>query len=279
MNKKLSREELEAQLAELQRQMGALQARLGTRQANVFGPGALALEGGTAAGEGGIAVGRDVLGSIFHVYQVAPGRGQLDEAEFEGVLNDYLGWVLREHGRARLHGLQSLQGTGAISRPLTDVYISLVARRRPAVMPGELPRREWWTMGREPDEMAEPQPVDMAELLTLGDRAAIVGGAGCGKTTYLSFVAASLAAALAGRPLDARLKPRRPGEPLPIPLVAPCGCGKRTGTPAPTGESASSTTPTLARWLASSCGTCATATRILRPLATSSTVCSRAGDA
>jgi formylglycine-generating enzyme required for sulfatase activity len=201
--------------------VAALQARIATRQATVSGPGALALEAGTAAGEGGVAVGRDVLGSIFHIYQVAPGRGQLGGAEFEQVLNDYLDWVLREHGRARLHGLQSLQGTGAISRPLADVYISLAVRRRLAVEPGDLLRRDQWKMERESVEMAELRLVDMAEALTLGDRVAIVGGAGCGKTTYLSFVAASLAAALAGQPLDARLKPRRPGGPLPIPLVAP----------------------------------------------------------
>ena len=88
-------------------------------------------------------------------------------------------------------------------------------------MPDELSRRGRRVMGQEPGEMAEPQPVDMADLLTLDDRVAIVGGAGCGKTTYLSFVAASLAAALAGQPLDTRLKPRYPDEPLPIPLVAP----------------------------------------------------------
>jgi len=61
----------------------------------------------------------------------------------------------------------------------------------------------------------------MADLLTLGDRIAIVGGAGCGKTTYLAFVAAALAAALGGQPLDARIKPSRPHASLPIPFLAP----------------------------------------------------------
>jgi formylglycine-generating enzyme required for sulfatase activity len=200
---------------------GASQEAAPGVQATVAGSGAAAQQGGIAAGAGGIAVGRDVLGSIFHVYQVAPGRTRLSEDEFERVLNDYLGWVLREHGRARLHGLQSLQDTGPINRPLSAVYVSLVARHRPAVAPGDLTRRGRRARGQEPGEMAEPRPVDMADLLTLGDRVAIVGGAGCGKTTYLSFVAASLAAALAGQPLDARLKPCRPGELLPIPLVAP----------------------------------------------------------
>lgn len=55
---------------------------------------------GAATQVGGVAVGRDVLGSIFHIYLAAPGRRQLTEAEFEKVLNDYLGWVLLEHGRA-----------------------------------------------------------------------------------------------------------------------------------------------------------------------------------
>jgi predicted NACHT family NTPase len=183
--------------------------------------GAIAQRDSVAAGAMGVAVGRDVLGPIFHIYQAAPGSGRLSEAEFERVLNDYLGWALREHGRARLHGLQSLQGTGALSRSLAEVYVSLIARHRPAVAPGEMRHRARAMVAREPGEMAEPHPVDMAEILTLGDRVAIVGGAGCGKTTYLSFVAASLAAALAGHPLDTRLKPRHPGEPLPIPLIAP----------------------------------------------------------
>ena len=193
-------------------------AALGARPATVSGSGGLARDGSVAGGEGAVVVGRDVLGPIFHLYQAAPGRGALTEAGFERVLADYLGWVLREYGRARLHGLQSLQGTGAISRPLAEVYVSLAARHRPAVTPGDPRRRD---RALEMEVRAESRPVDMAELLTLGDRVAIVGGAGCGKTTYLSFVAAGLAAALAGQPLDARLKPRRPGEPLPVPLLAP----------------------------------------------------------
>jgi len=209
--------------------VGALGAGA-TMAAEQEGGGAIAQDHSVAASEGGVSVGRDVLGSIYHIYQTAPGRSRLSEAEFERVLNDYLGWVLREHSRARLHGLQSLQGTGPLSKPLSEVYVSLVARPHPAVAPGDprgRPRRslaislgedsqEW-----EHSELVEPRPVDMADLLTLGDRVAIVGGAGCGKTTFLSFVAASLAAALAGHDLDTRLKPRQPGAPLPIPLFAP----------------------------------------------------------
>jgi hypothetical protein len=190
-------------------------------EARVQGSGAIAQEDSVAAGEGSIAVGRDVLGPIFHIYQTVAGQARLSQIEFERVLNDYLAWVLREHGRARLHGLQSLQGTGAINRPLPEVYVSLAAHHRPAVAPGEQRGRAQRPGDREPGDAAEPQRVDMTDLLTLGDRVAIIGGAGCGKTTYLSFAAASLAADLAGQPLDTRLKSWCPAEPLPIPLVAP----------------------------------------------------------
>lgn len=67
----------------------------------------------------------------------------------------------------------------------------------------------------------EKRMIDMADLLTLGERVAIVGGAGSGKTTYLSFVAASLAIALRDETLDVRLKPPAEGTALPVPLLAP----------------------------------------------------------
>ncbi|MCP4513676.1 MAG: hypothetical protein GY824_00400, partial [Delftia sp.] len=100
-----------------------------------------------------------------------------------------------------------------------SVYTSLRISSRPAVEPGDPHRGE-----PHRGELAESEQVellDMADILTLGQRVAIVGGAGCGKTTYLSFVAASLAAALGGAELDTRLKPRRPDGLLPIPFLAP----------------------------------------------------------
>ena len=163
-----------------------------------------------------------VLSGTFNVYQRSLGAPELSEAQFGRVLDDYLTWVLDEYGRARLHGLQALQGSGPYRKPLSEVYTSLRVSRRPAVESGGLLRRVFRSA---PDEEAAPferaEPLDMADLLTLGPRAAIVGGAGCGKTTYLAFVAAGLAAALGGRELDARLKPQRPGELLPVPLLAP----------------------------------------------------------
>jgi hypothetical protein len=162
-----------------------------------------------------------VLSGTFHIYQTPPGQARLSDDEFERVLNDYLTWVWGEYRHARLHGLQALQDSGPFRKPLSAVYTSLRVSPRPAVEPGG-PRR---ARGKAPDEdlvpVEQPEPVDMAHLLTLGPRIAIVGGAGCGKTTYLAFVAASLAAALGGDELDTRLKPHRPGGLVPIPFLAP----------------------------------------------------------
>ena len=163
------------------------------------------------------------IAQLYQVYQTAPGKATLDENAFRQVLDNYLDWVKREYGYTRLHGLQSLQNTGALDKPLSQVYTSLVAQHRPAVRPGGDRRaaRTRRTGEAESETMPEPQPVDMAALLTLGEKIAIVGGAGSGKTTYLSFVAATLASALRGEPLDVRLKPHAPDAPLPVPLLAP----------------------------------------------------------
>ncbi len=168
-------------------------------------------------------VGSHNLVQLFKVYQTAPGKPKLTEEEFTKVLADYLGWVRREYGRTRLHGLQNLQQTGALDKPLTTIYTSLRVQHRPAVEPGgEIAiRRGRREMLAEAEAAEPPPPLDMADLLTLGDRIAIIGKAGSGKTTYLSFVASTLAAALLGQPLDVRLKPPQSGVALPVPLLAP----------------------------------------------------------
>ena len=166
-------------------------------------------------------VGSHNLVQLYKVYQSAPGRQRLAEDEFGKVLADYLAWVRREYGRTRLHGLHNLQQTGALDRPLTTIYTSLQVQHRPAVAPGsDLFQRRGQRQAQPEIEGWEP-PLDMADLLTLGERVAIIGKAGSGKTTYLAFVASTLAGALRGQPLDVRLKPPRPDGMLPVPLLAP----------------------------------------------------------
>ena len=76
------------------------------------------------------------IAQLYQIYQAAPGRAQLTEDGFRQVLADYLDWLVREYGYTRLHGLQTLQQTGALDRPLAQIYTSLVVQHRPAVMPG-----------------------------------------------------------------------------------------------------------------------------------------------
>jgi formylglycine-generating enzyme required for sulfatase activity len=167
-------------------------------------------------------VGSHNLVQLYKVYQTAPGKQRLTEAEFGEVLADYLGWVRREYGRTRLHGLQNLQQTGALDKPLTTIYTSLQVEHRPAVEPGgDLRQRRGQHQTQPEAEPRELPPLDMADLLTLGERIAIIGKAGSGKTTYLAFVASTLAGALLGQPLDVRLKPPQPDDVLPVPLLAP----------------------------------------------------------
>jgi len=164
------------------------------------------------------------IAHLYQVYQAAPGRAELTEESFHKVLMDYLGWVKREYGYTRLHGLQTLQDTGPLDRPLSGIYTSLAVRHRPAVAPGGetgVFRKTPHHLRKEVDEHTDPQSINMADLLTLGERVAIVGNAGSGKTTYLSFVAASLAAALRGESLDVRIKPPSKDELLPVPLLVP----------------------------------------------------------
>ncbi len=158
------------------------------------------------------------IAKLYKIYQKAPDAGRLDQDGFKRILADYLEWVIREYGYTRLHGLQSLQNTGDINKPLNTVYTSLAVRHRPAVSPGG----HW-------DESAG---LDMSKLLTLGERVAIIGGAGSGKTTYLSFVASSLALTLRGESMDSPLQPPYKKQPdkkkpknkklfFPVPLLVP----------------------------------------------------------
>ncbi|MBN1934096.1 MAG: SUMF1/EgtB/PvdO family nonheme iron enzyme [Anaerolineae bacterium] len=236
-------DQIEAALTTLRDKRQSLHAQL-------WGDGGIIAQGGSAVNTGsGIAVAGGVRGDVvignhtteiagdgnvvgdhnvvqlYKVYQAAPGRARLDEAEFRKVLLDYLGWVRREYGSVRLHGLQNLQQTGALDKPLSRIYTSLRVQHRPAVESGgEAARTRHGRREQLADvefETAESRPLDMADLLTLGERVAIIGRAGSGKTTYLAFVASTLASALLGHPLDVRLKPPQADAPLPAPLLAP----------------------------------------------------------
>ena len=54
-------------------------------EAKLEGSGAIAQDHSVAGGRDSVVVGRDVLGSIYHIYQAAPGRSGLTEASWRGA--------------------------------------------------------------------------------------------------------------------------------------------------------------------------------------------------
>lgn len=141
------------------------------------------------------------------------------ESEFQKELDDYLAWVIEHHSPTRLHGLLDVQKAGQ-TQHLGTIYTSLQVNHH-----ARFEANENEAGLRGPQDLSGRQDrkheVDMADLLTLQERVAIIGGAGSGKTTYLDFVAITLAKALRGEKLDVRLKPPHSKGRLPVPFVVP----------------------------------------------------------
>jgi predicted NACHT family NTPase len=168
-------------------------------------------------------------GDIYHVYQSSTGRMALTQGDFERILGDYLHWLQNAYGKARLYGLESLlTAQGRPVRDLSKVFVPLTLRQ---VQP---PQRE--EVERLAEEMKGDRPraylkltsakqqkgaiLALRKLLTRKDKIAIVGGAGSGKSTILTYLAVSLSAAvLTGEQPPVELpKGKSPLIPLLIPL-------------------------------------------------------------
>ena len=168
---------------------------------------------GTVKGSDVVVVGTNVqVEKLYQLYIQPAGRAKMSEKEFADRLAHYLDWVIEEYGFARLHGLDLLQDRGkpgAAEPNLVNIYTSLQVAYQP-------------TTRAEKERVPERESglLEMSQLMTLGRKVAIIGGAGSGKTTYLHFVSVALARALRGRPLDQRLE-RAADRPLPVPFVAP----------------------------------------------------------
>ena len=156
-------------------------------------------DGGAAIGQGvtvsgGSFAGRDQITHLYHIYQNAPGQPQLDAAAFAQAVQRYLAWVESRYGHLDMRGIERRERQ-VLSLTIEDVYVSLQAEVRPE-------RRAPARRGRQPQagempgEEEQLQSIDMAQLLALGRRLAIIGGPGSGKTTFLKVIAASLAHAL-----------------------------------------------------------------------------------
>jgi len=172
------------------------------------------------------------IAHLYQIYLAAPGTPKLGRRDVQRSVEAYLTWVRDTYSGARLWGLASSPANPQQPRRrLQDVFVPLtLARFRPPreedleQLAGrradpEALARAWvqWTghAGRAGETVALPQ------LLTLGERIAIVGGAGSGKSTLLAYLAAALAEA-AGQTPPYRLPFALPQpEQLPLPLLIP----------------------------------------------------------
>lgn len=181
------------------------------------------------ARDNSVAVGRDVRGNIYLTYQSAPGPGLLTQQQFERTLDDYLRWVSRVCGTARLYGLKSLPTTKPHKvSTLSDVFVPLSLRRFVPLLRQEIEAaasaegldstQAYLRLVEE--KRREGEEVALAALLTIQNRVALIGGAGSGKSTLLRYLAFLLAKAA----LDMN---RRPAVQLPegksslVPILIP----------------------------------------------------------
>jgi len=218
--------------------IAALKKERATYQAQVQGGGASAQgDGATAIGQQGVGVNGGVssslinTGTIFQIYQSASGKPRLDEAGFERILRNYLEWLRKAYGKARLYGLESIQTSGSQKkRELSEVFVPLSLRRfsppsRAEVeefaenFKGDLYAEQRAFLSLVEQKREDGEAILTESLLTHGNRLAIIGGAGSGKSTLLAYLAAMFAEhELSGITLPFKLPERRKTL---VPLVIP----------------------------------------------------------
>ena len=150
---------------------------------------------------------------FYDCYCKAPGKTDLSRAEFDQALWAYLDWVKRDYNQARLYAERPPRGENLPVRKLEEVFIPLTLRRSTPPLPddvqkfrdegddSEIGKHRAYLRAME-RRKREGDKLPMKELLTISNRLAIIGGAGCGKSTLAAYLAYSLAeAAQTGRPL------------------------------------------------------------------------------
>lgn len=212
--------------------------RLEELKAKLKGSGAIAQgEGTTAIGQQGVGVKGSVssslinTGTIFQVYQSASGKPRLDEAGFERILRNYLEWLHKAYGKARLYGLESIQTSGSQKkRELSEVFVPLSLQRfsppsRAEVeehaenFKGDLYAEQRAFLSLVDRRREDGEAIPTKSLLTHGNRLAVIGGAGSGKSTLLAYLAAMFAEhELTGSSLPFQLPE---GRKTLVPLVVP----------------------------------------------------------
>lgn len=167
---------------------------VGHNQAQATAPRAVAV--GEAVQGSAISTG-DGTAVVGHIVNLYRGRGQWSEADYRAALENYLDWVTAQTGKVVLRGIKR-RGQQAVELSLDEVYVPLAAEPLPNAR-AQLRRN--LGRGGAAEEPEAPRQISMRELLAQGNRLAVIGAPGCGKTTVLQHIAWTLAEALrTGRP-------------------------------------------------------------------------------
>ena len=173
---------------------------------------------------------------VNHYYKAAGGSAPSRE-EIARQVAGYLLWLQKRTQSIELRGIERVGGAAVVVLPIESAYVPLRARSLPRpgetqerlAAPGKATHRRpagFDEIGADRAGEASGSDADVAlnEVLGLGNRLAIIGGPGCGKTTVLLHMAWALASSLlAGQPEPARSRlglTMAPSE-LPLPILVP----------------------------------------------------------
>ena len=211
----------------------------GARQAAVGGDGAVAQGPGDALGAGAVKIGGDHSGAIIQTqivsnYYGTAGSDAAGKRLLASQVGSYLAWLQERTQSIELRGIERSGASPVVALPLDTAYVPLRARslHPPDEVGGDARMRQFrrHVAGEVDDESGghpstgDASDLALSEVLALGNRLAIIGGPGCGKTTVLLHVAWALASSLlAGEaePARSRLGLRLAPAELPLPIFVP----------------------------------------------------------
>ena len=156
---------------------------------------------GAAARENIITGDNNTVNRIINLYLNDEGQEpqEREEATLRQQMFSYLKWVYEEYGAIELRGVKR-EGQQVVQLDLETIYVPLAAQTYHRV---------------------RPRKIALDQVLTLGERMAVTGGPGSGKTTVLLHLARTLSEALLrDDPVlaETKLGLRRD---LPLPLFVP----------------------------------------------------------
>ncbi|AUB84295.1 SUMF1/EgtB/PvdO family nonheme iron enzyme [Candidatus Thiodictyon syntrophicum] len=168
----------------LRRRLAELEAG---QAASLTGSGAVAQGGSDALGERSVKVEGDaetiVTGIQIVTHYHAAAGGRLTKEQIARQVTGYLRWLCARTECIELRGIERAGGAPVVMLPLETAYVPLQAK---------------WMAGNGGD-------LPLSKVLGLGNRLAIIGGPGSGKTTVLVHMAWALASSLlSGEPEPAR---------------------------------------------------------------------------